>query len=351
MTDSTTAFAERMLDSMNGAFDIAAGYLGVRLGYYRALHDHGPATAAELAARTDANERMTLEWLEQQAASEVLTAERGSDGWRFALPDAHASALLEPDHPEAMAGTYQQLVAALLQLPRLVEAFRTGEGVPYASYGDDQVDGQAESTRAVYERELPGWFAAVPDLHRRLTGGAARVLDVGCGAGWSSISIATAFPGTAVDGIDLDPASVAAARANAQSVNAENVGFDAIDAADLEGAGYAAATFFEMLHDLARPVEALAAARRALAADGVVLVADELTAEEFDPPTDARERRYYGWSILSCLPTSMVTPGSAATGTVIRPATVASYAEQAGFGSAEVLDVDSDKFRLYLLRQ
>lgn len=146
--------------------------------------------------------------------------------------------------------------------------------------------------------------------------------------------------------------SIEAARATAEAAGvADRVSFRVQDAGSLAGAGYQAATCFEMLHDLAFPVEALTAARQSLDPDGVVLVAEELTAEEFDPPTGARERRYYGASLLSCLPAAMTEPGSAATGTVIRPATVRAYAAAAGFPTTEILPVDSDTFRIYLLRQ
>ena len=107
---------------------------------------------------------------------------------------------------------------------------------------------------------------------------------------------------------------------------------------------------FEMLHDLAQPVEALRVAREALAPGGVVLVADEPVSDVYDGPADADDRRYYGYSLLHCLPASMTEPGSAATGTVIRPDTVREYARAAGFASVEVLPVESVAFRLYLLR-
>ena len=104
------------------------------------------------------------------------------------------------------------LVADLAQVPRLVESFRTGQGIPYADYGPDEAEGQAMGTRPVYRAEIKSWFAAVPDLTERLADGTARVLDIGCGTGWSSVSIAQAYPGVTVDGVDLDPGSIEAAR-------------------------------------------------------------------------------------------------------------------------------------------
>lgn len=345
------AFVRRMNDSTLGAFDIASTYLGVKLGFYGSLHQHGPATAAELARRTGTNERLVREWLEQQGATELLAVTNDGGEWRFALPPEHAGPLLDPDALDGVASTMLSLVADLAQVPRLVESFRTGEGIPYADYGPDVADGQAMGTRPVYRSEIESWFAAIPDVAPRLADGTARLLDIGCGVGWSSVSIAQAFPGVIVDGVDLDPASIEAARRVAAAENVtDRVTFEVRDAATLAGGGYDVATMFEMLHDLARPVEALRAAREALGPGGVVLVADEPAGDAYAGPADEDERRHYGWSLLHCLPATMAEPGSAATGTVIRPDTVRRYAREAGFAEVEVLPVDSVAFRLYLLR-
>jgi 2-polyprenyl-3-methyl-5-hydroxy-6-metoxy-1,4-benzoquinol methylase len=344
-------FVRRMSDATLSAFDIASTYLGLKLGFYRSLAMDGPATAVELAGRTGTNERLVREWLEQQGATELLTATNDGGEWRFSLPAGHADVLLDPDALDGVAGTVRSLVAELAQLPRLVESFRTGVGIPYADYGPDEAEGQAMSTRPVYRAEIESWFAAIPDLAKGLADGSARVLDIGCGTGWSSVSIARAHPGVTVDGVDLNPASIEAARrvAIAEGVT-EWVTFEVRDAATLSGANYDVATMFEMLHDLARPVEALRAAREALGPAGVVLIADEPVGDAYDGPGDEDERLHYGWSLLHCLPASMTEPGSAATGTLMRPDTLRKYATEAGFDRVEMLPVDSVAFRLYLLR-
>ncbi len=342
---------QRMGVATLGVFDVASIYLGVKLGLYQSLADDGPATSAELSGRTGTDERLVREWLEQQGATELLDATRDGEGWRFALPPDHAAVLLDPDAPDGIAGSVLSLVADLAQVPRLVESFRTGVGIPYADYGPDEAEGQARGTRPVYRAEIESWLAAVPELAERLASGTARVLDIGCGVGWSSVCMAQAHPGLVVDGVDLDPRSIEAAQQVAESEGvADRVTFELRDAATLAGAGYDLATMFEMLHDLARPVEALRAARAALDEGGVVLVADEPCGEAFAGPADEQERRHYGYSVLHCLPASMTEPGSAATGTLIRPDIVRRYAGEAGFTSVEVLPVESVAFRLYLLR-
>ena len=345
------AYLERMNDAVLGAFDIASTYLGVKLGFYRSLAEDGPATAAELAKRTGTNERLTREWLEQQGATELLLATNDDGEWRFALPPGHADLLLDPDAVDGVASTMLSLTSDLAQVPRLVESFRTGVGIPYADYGPDQAQGQAMGTRPIYRSEIQTWFSAVPELESRLTDGDVRVLDIGCGVGWSSVSIAQAYPNATVDGVDLDPGSIAAAHqvAEAEGVT-DRVTFEVRDVATLSGADYDVATMFEMLHDLARPVEVLRVARDALAPGGVVMVADEPVADAYAGPADDEERRYHGWSLLHCLPASMTEPDSAATGTLIRPETVRRYAHEAGFSEVDELQIDGASFRIYLLR-
>ena len=153
-------FGRRLMDATNGAFDVATAYLGIRLGLYRSLADDGPATAAELAARTGTNERLVREWLEQQAASEILEATREPGGWRFALAPDHAAVLVDPEALDGFGGTILAQIASLAVLPRLVDSFRTGTGIPFADYGADMIEGQAASTRPVYKNELPAWLAA-----------------------------------------------------------------------------------------------------------------------------------------------------------------------------------------------
>ena len=151
-------------------------------------------------------------------------------------------------------------------------------------------------------------------------------------------------------GVDSDQASIAEARAAADDHDV-GVRFECADAGALAAAGpFDVITLLEALHDMARPVEVLAAARAALAADGVMLVADEAVAPAFTAPGDEIERMMYGWSITHCLPAAMAEQPSAAIGTVIRESTVRDLGLQAGFSQVDVLDVDGGFFRLYALR-
>jgi 2-polyprenyl-3-methyl-5-hydroxy-6-metoxy-1,4-benzoquinol methylase len=238
-------------------------------------------------------------------------------------------------------------------MPKLLEAFRTGGGVSWADFGADAREGQAEQNRPIFLSLLGSeWLPQVADVHARL--GAqppARVADIGCGFGWSSIALARAYPNAQVDGFDLDEPSIDQARTNAaDSGVADRVSFQVRDVADPALAGrYDLVLGFEMLHDLSQPVEVLQNMRRLLAEGGTVIIMDERVAETFTAPGDALERLFYGFSTLCCLPAGLVDQPSAATGTVMRPATLRRYVDEAGFRDVEVLPIEHDLFRFYRL--
>jgi SAM-dependent methyltransferase len=210
--------------------------------------------------------------------------------------------------------------------------------------------------RPWYEQRLAAAMAAVPDLHARLSRPGARVLDVGCGHGWSTIALARAYPEAVLDGVDVDAPSMASAAANAAAAGVDDrVTFRTADAAGLAGgsagAAYDVAFAFECVHDMAQPVSVLRAIRDVLAPDGVLVVMDEAVAEEFTAPGDDLERLMYGFSLFVCLPDGRSSDPSEATGTVMRRSTLEGYARRAGFGGAEVLPTGEFGFwRFYGLR-
>jgi 2-polyprenyl-3-methyl-5-hydroxy-6-metoxy-1,4-benzoquinol methylase len=350
------ALAERIFQYSVGVLEILSIYVGDRLGLYRGLADGGELTASELAAVTGTHERYAREWLEQQAVSGILEVQDGHvepEGRRYRLPDGHAEVLLERDSLYYMTPLAQQLVGTARPLPKLLEAFRSGDGVPYTEYGADMREGIAYANRAMFVNLMGSeWLPAVPDVHERLQADPpARVADIGCGTGWSSISIARAYPKARVDGFDLDRESIAEARENAQTEElADRVTFHLRDAADPDLSGrYDLAMAIECIHDMSRPVEALRAMRSLVGEEGAVLVVDERVRDTFSAPGDEIERLMYGYSVLHCLPVGMADQPSAGTGTVMRPATLRRYAIEAGFSEIEILPIENDIWRFYRL--
>jgi 2-polyprenyl-3-methyl-5-hydroxy-6-metoxy-1,4-benzoquinol methylase len=349
------AFADALFRSALGYFSILSIHLGERLGLYRALAQAESTTSDELAQRASIDERYAREWLEQQATAGILTAEvRDGEPNRFRLPAGHAEVLLDGDSLSFMGASVTQLMALRGAFDQVVEAFRNGGGVPAEAYGIGGVEGQGGSNRPTLLQTLPNeWLPSIPEVHARLSSSPpARIVDVGCGTGWSSIAMATAYPDVTVDGFDPDETSVGLARGNAEAAGvSDRVRFQTKDGAALTTDGPVAfATAFECIHDMARPVEVLRAVRGALDETGVMLVVDERTNESFTGEPDELEAYFYGWSVLDCLPSGMFEQPSAGTGTAMRPGTLEGYASEAGFTGFEVLPIEHDMFRLYLLR-
>jgi len=355
-TQRRDALAERLFLSTVGAVDLLAVHVGDRLGWYQALADGGPSTAAELAAAGGTDARYAREWLEQQAVSGILEVDDAAaeaDARRYTLPAGHAEALLDRESLSYSAPLARITVACAAVMPQLLEAFRSGGGVPWTAYGADGREAQADVNRPLFVHLLgQEWLPSLPEVHERLSRPGARVADVACGGGWSSIAIARAYPHARVDGYDVDEASIDLARANAAAAGvADRVAFHVRDVSlDPAPAGpYDLVCVFEAVHDLAQPVPLLAALRGLAGEDGTVLVMDERTAETFTAPGDEMERMLYGYSVFCCLPVGRSEDPSVATGTVMRPATLAGYAREAGFADAEVLGIEHDTFRFYRL--
>lgn len=349
MSTSAEALGERLFSSAVAAFDLAGVYLGDRTGWYASLSTDGPATFDELAARTGTDARYAREWLEQQAVGGILEV---SDDGRFSLPAAHAEVLVDPLSPTLMAPLSRMVVAAFGQLPRVSAAYRSGEGVGWEAFGADMREGQAAFNRPAFTHLLGQvWLPSIADVDARLRSDPpARVVDVGCGEGWSTIALARAYPNARVRGVDLDGPSIDAARRHADDAGiGGGVEFVHAEAAGLDGP-FDLALIIEALHDMANPVPVLRAVRQALVEDGSLIVVDERVAETFAAPGDDLERFMYGWSLTTCLPDGRSREPSVATGTVMRPDTLRRYAAEAGFASVEILPVEDDFFRFYRLR-
>jgi SAM-dependent methyltransferase len=348
----------RLFEAGLGAIELLSVYLGVRLSLYESLRS-AVATAPELAARAGIDERYAREWLEQQTVAGILTCDNrdaAPDHRRFALPAHHAVALLDADHPSCIAPIALALVSVANVMPELLDAYRSGGGVPYAHYGTDFRHAQGGFNRPAFVHLLTAdWIPnGVPDVHARLQLLGARVADVACGVGWSSIALASAYPGLMVDGFDLDDASIADARRHAASANvSDRVTFEVRDGMTLgvgqERGRYDLVCIFEAVHDVPNPVEVLRAARAMCKESGTVLVMDERTADSFAESDGPIERFLYGASVLHCLPVGRIEDSSAATGAVMRRSTLHEYANGAGFSSVEVLPLEHDLFRFYHL--
>ena len=351
---SADAYAEKLFTSALGTFETLSLYVGDRLGWFSSLAHDGPATAAELANRTGTAERYCREWLELQATFGTLTVDAASSASerRFRLP-AGAAEVLTDEHSLAFLGALPRLFAGVAsQLPELLAAYRTGGGVSWAEFGDDMREAQAALNRPWFESRLGSALNSCTDVRDLLSRPGTRIADVGCGAGWSSIALARAYPNAEVVGFDIDQPSIDMARAAAAHEGvADRVTFRLAEGETLtEHDEFDAAFAFECLHDMPRPVEVLTAIRSSVRADGLVVVVDEAVADELQAPGDEVERFMYGCSLFICLPDGLSSTPSAGTGTVFRRSILTDYATRAGFDTVSVLPIeDFSFFRFYRL--
>ena len=347
-------FAFRLLGSAVAMMDLATIRIGKDLGLYDALAEQGPITSDELAGQCEVDERYAREWLEQQAVTGILEVDDVSAAAgerRYSLPVAHAAVLVDRTSP-AYLGALGNVTDMTTVMGALVDSFRDGSGVPWAQYGDAARTMQSELNRPGYLTSLAQeWLPAMPDIEQRLrSGGPARVADVACGTGWSSIAFALAYPDVVVDGFDADDASIADARRNAAEAGVgDRVHFEVRDAVEpgLPDGAYDLVAAFECVHDLSQPVETLSAMRRLARDDGFVLVADNAVDEAFAAPGSEIDRLVYASSVLVCLPTGRAQAHSAETGAVMRPSTFEAYAHAAGFRKVAVADVPHPFWRFY----
>jgi SAM-dependent methyltransferase len=353
--DPAEAMADRLLESVVHGFEMVAVAIGDRLGYFRAL-DGAALTSAELSVATSTSERYTREWLEQQAVIGYLriAADGDARSRRYALAPGTSETLARPDALTTMAPLARMVAAAAAQWTRIADAARSGGGLGWAEYGPDMREAQADINAPPLRHLLADdWLRqALPDLHDRLVRGEPlRVADVGCGAGWAAIGLATRFPSVTVDAYDIDPDSVALARHNVDQAGLTSrvrVVEQDLSAGRPDGL-YDLTLAVECIHDMAHPVPVLEVMREATAPDGTVLVIDEKVAEEFTAPGSTVERLMYGYSTLICLPDAMTGNPTEATGTVMRPAVLDRYAREAGFSGTRVLPVEHDMWRFYEL--
>jgi SAM-dependent methyltransferase len=348
------ALAGRLFLAAVDTVELLNVYLGHTHGLYRRLADNGPVTCSQLAHDADLDRRYLREWLQSQIVAGFVTIVGSDlDTAAFWLAPEGREVLADETSPNYLAPLAQCATAAAKAVPALVEAFRTGAGVPYASYGPEAVSAQAALNRPAYIHLLAThWVPAIPAL-ADLLAGSARVADIGCGTGWAAIELAKAFPFIRVDGYDTDEASIAAARCNAVEHGlTDRVVFEVSDLREPDAAmpRYDAVLLLECLHDMTYPALVLRTVRQHLAEGAVVIVMDERADENLVAPSDDPVQRFLaGISPLWCFPQGVSGPAAQPYGAVFRPAHVREVARQAGFTGVDVLSIDHPSWRFYQL--
>ncbi|CAN5246825.1 class I SAM-dependent methyltransferase [soil metagenome] len=304
--------------------------IGDKLGLYTAMAGQGSMTSADLAARTGYAERYLREWLSAQAASGYLVYE-GAD--RFSLPDEHAIPLTDETSPACVVGGFQLALATVHSTERLTQAFRTGEGVGWGEHHHELYEGCERFFGPSYTAFLTStWIPALDGVEAKLRQG-ARIADVGCGQGASTLLLAAAYPNSTVVGFDPHPGSLDAARKRAADQGlADRVSFELGTAQDF-GGSYDLVCFFDALHDMGDPAGACVHVRSALAPGGTLMIVEPNAGDQVADNLNPVGAAYYAFSTLLCTPNSLSQDVGTALGAQAGEARLREVIGGAGFSS------------------
>jgi 2-polyprenyl-3-methyl-5-hydroxy-6-metoxy-1,4-benzoquinol methylase len=324
------AFMNQFVSDLGAAATAPLVLIGDKLGLYKAMKDSQPVTPAELAERTGTRERYVREWLCQQAASGYVEydPQRGT----FRLPPEQALALGYDDSPVFIPGAFQLLSAMVRDEPAITERFRTGEGMGWHEHHPDLFEGTERFFRPGYVAHLvPEWIPALEGVEARLREG-ARVADIGCGHGASTILLAQAYPRSTFLGSDYHEPSIEAARRAAERAGvADRVRFAVAGAKDLAGGPYDLVCVFDALHDMGDPVGAARRVRSQLAEDGTWLVVEPMAGDRVEDNLNPVGRVFYAGSTMLCTPASLSQEVGLALGAQAGEARLTEVLQAAGF--------------------
>jgi len=300
--DKLNAFVGRFVGDLGAAAHAGMVVIGEKLGLYKALAA-GPATSAELAKKTGTDERYVREWLSSQAAGGYVTYD--DKAGKFSLNDEQAFTLANEDSPAYLPGAFQLALGALNAVPRITESFRSGAGMGWHEHHENVFHGCERFFRPGYAANLvSAWIPALDGVKAKLEAG-AKVADVGCGLGASTILMAKAFPKSKFVGFDYHDGSVTAARESAKRQGvADRVTFEIAPAKGYPGKDYDLVTFFDCLHDMGDPAGASKHVRGSLKPDGTWMIVEPFAHDDLKDNLNPVGRIYYSFSTLLCTPCS-----------------------------------------------
>jgi SAM-dependent methyltransferase len=302
--DKLMEFVYRAVDEVGATLNAALVVMGDKLGLYRALAGAGPLTPAELAERTGTAPRYIQEWLNAQAAGGYVDYDAVTG--RYELPPEQAVALTDAESAAYLPGFFQIALGSVLDSPRITEAVRSGEGFGWHEHGHDVFEGCERFFRPGYNANLlSSWLPALEDVVEKLERG-ARVADVGCGHGSSTILMATAFPNSTFTGSDYHDGSIETAGQRAKEAGVDDrVTFEVAPAGAYSGGGYDLVTMFDCLHDMGDPVGAARHVRETIAPDGTWMIVEPAAGDRVEDNLNPVGRAYYGFSTFLCTPASL----------------------------------------------
>jgi len=338
------SFQSKMMMDMSGALNGLLGYLGDRLGLFKTLAELGAAPATELATRARVDTRLAAEWLRAMTCAGYI---QYSDD-RYSLTPEAAVVLTHEGGPFFLGGGYQQFVGFASCLPRVVDAFRDGAGVPQDAYSDEVWDGMERMSATWFENLLvQRWLPLIPSLCERLDSG-ADVADIGCGSGRALVQMALAFPRSRFVGYDVLCAAVQRAQARMKEAAVDDrVRVEHADPSKGLADRFELITMFDSLHDVHDPVVMLHAVRRALAPNGKCLILELRASDELTENIGPVGAIQYATSVLYNLPVALAHASASLSSLALTPTRIRSLCRQAGFTSIRELPIQNPFHSLY----
>lgn len=317
-----------ILQDLGGAFSVPLVQIGEAHGIYQALGTSGPLSSKELAEKTGLNERYLREWLSAQAASKYVSYDPAVN--KFFMTPEQAYVFANPESPFYLVPAFTAAVAFQQNYAAVCDAFKSGAGVAWGDQSQCLSCATAKFFRPGYLNHLVAqWLPALDGVVEKLKNG-ARVADVGCGHGVSTLLMAEAFPKTSFEGFDFHEKSIEEARKHAKTHGTRNLLFHIQEAKELPGE-YDFITLFDCLHDMGDPAGALKRIRSALKPGGKCMIVEPMAGDSLSDNLNPVGRLYYSASTMVCVPTSLAQETGAALGAQAGEARIRSLASAAGF--------------------
>ncbi|MDF1605081.1 class I SAM-dependent methyltransferase [Nocardioides sp. YIM 152315] len=329
------SFVFRCVDEVGAALNCALVVMGDKLGYYQAMADHGPVTAPDLARLTGTGEKYATEWLNSQAAGAIVTYDPATHS--YTLPPEQVVAFTDETSPAYLPGFFQIAFGTIRDAHRIFDLARDGDGLGWGEHNSDVHDGCERFFRPGYAANLvPSWLPALDGVVEKLERG-ARVHDLGCGHGSSTILMAQAYPASSFAGSDAHAGSIDIARARAAAAGvADRIGFETASSTEVSGEGFDLVTTFDALHDMGDPVGAARRVHDLLAPDGTWMIVEPAAGDRIEDNFNPVGRAYYGFSTLLCTPGSLSQDVGLAIGTQAGPARIRDIVTAAGFSGFRI---------------
>jgi len=323
------AFIGQFVTDLGASVHAGMVVIGERLGLYKALAST-PMTAPELAAKTCTDERYLREWLASQAAGGYINYDERTE--KFSMSTEQAFTLANEESPAYLPGAFELALGSLAAVPRIADSFRTGAGMGWHEHVDGVFHGCEKFFRPCYVANLlSAWIPAMPDAKAKLEAG-ARVADIGCGKGASTLLMAKAFPKSRFFGFDYHDKSIEAAREQARRDGlADRVTFEVAKAKEFPGKDYDFAAVFDCLHDMGDPVGAARHVRESLAKDGTWMIVEPFANDQLKDNLNPVGRVYYSFSTLLCTPCSRSQEVGLCLGAQAGEARIREVVSSAGF--------------------